>query len=158
MNCMLRNRSVIKGKALSFKLLNNLFIKMHNSESLTIFVQSQRRQTWHLGAINASELMSSRLRNLLFAFGLSIVMWVAIIQASISIYHVALPNLDRILTASTTQSVETGNGAHAAVAERLANSHIIMSAADLIIRLWQDKFVSELSMQISNGQQSLCKD
>lgn len=44
--------------------------------------------------------MSRRLRNILFAFGVSISMWVMIIQASVALYDAARPGIDGMTTAS----------------------------------------------------------
>lgn len=45
--------------------------------------------------------MSSRLKNLIAVFAVSIAMWVVIIQGSLSIYHLAQPDTDNMQTAST---------------------------------------------------------
>jgi hypothetical protein len=45
-------------------------------------------------------IMSRRLRNIVFAFGVSISMWVVIIQASVALYDAARPNIDGMTTAS----------------------------------------------------------
>lgn len=44
--------------------------------------------------------MSRRLKNLLFAFGVSLSMWVGIIYASVTVYHAVTPSLDGMTTAS----------------------------------------------------------
>lgn len=44
--------------------------------------------------------MSRRLKNLVFAFGLSLSMWALIIYASVSVYQVINPELDVVTTAS----------------------------------------------------------
>ncbi|MBU1314583.1 hypothetical protein [Pseudorhizobium marinum] len=44
--------------------------------------------------------MSRRFRNLLCAFGVSISMWIIIIQASVAFYDVVRPGVDGITTAS----------------------------------------------------------